>query len=83
LTKKSLFAKLGKMKTKNIFFSVLGDLSINLSAGWFGTAFIVPAISQKPILINFVTLTVDFILGMVFLIIAFRLKEKGEKYGHY
>jgi hypothetical protein len=71
------------MKSNCVFFSVVGDLFINLSAGWFGAAFIVPAISQKPILINFAILTVDFILGMVFLVIAFKIKERGEKYGRY
>jgi len=31
-----------------IWFLALSDLLINLSAGWFGAAFIIPLSEQKP-----------------------------------
>lgn len=34
--------------TIDIWFTTLSELFVNLSAGWFGAAFIVPLTSGKP-----------------------------------
>jgi hypothetical protein len=40
------------MKIDSLLFGVVSDLLINLSAGWFGAAFIVPAFSDRPLSVN-------------------------------
>jgi len=68
-----------KRKIDYLWFLVLSDLFVNLSAGWFGAAFIIPVFSDKPISVNLGILTTDIVLGIVFLILAFRLKKFGGK----
>lgn len=58
---------------------VLSDLFINLSAGWFGAALIVPAVAKKKTVINLGILLFNLIFGIVFLIIGFQLRELGLK----
>lgn len=66
------------MKFDRVWFSVFSDLWINLAAGWFGAAVIVPMSSRFPIRINFGLLTINFVFGIVALMIAYKLKKKGR-----
>ncbi|MBI3443654.1 hypothetical protein HY008_03205 [Candidatus Woesebacteria bacterium] len=54
---------------------ILSELSVNLSAGWFGAAFIVPFTSQEKIQLNLGILTVDAVMGILFLGVAFKLRK--------
>lgn len=53
------------------FLQTMADLFINLSAGWFGIAFIAP--KSQPVRIRL--LTVNIVYGIVCLVIAFMLRE--------
>lgn len=63
------------MKIELIWFGVLADLLINLSAGWFGAAFIVPNFSGLWWPYNLVVLTGDILVGIVSLVAAFKLRK--------
>lgn len=63
------------MKYDTIIFEALADLCINLSAGWFGAAFITPAFSKQSRNVNFAILTVDIIFGILFLGLAILLRN--------
>lgn len=57
----------------------VSDIFANLSAGWFGAAFIVPVFSEKPLSFNIPVLILDIILGIVSCGIAFKLKIVKRK----
>ena len=61
-------------------YSFLGisDWLINLSAGWFAAALIVPAVGRKPTKVNLWILTVNVIFAILFLIEAIQLKRITE-----
>ncbi len=63
------------MKIEPIWFGVLADLLINLSAGWFGAVVIVPNFSGLWWPYNLVVLTGDVLSGTLSLVIAFRLRK--------
>lgn len=54
---------------------ILSELFVNLSAGWYGAAVIIPATSDKPAATDLGILTVNVIFGTVFLIIAYKLRR--------
>ncbi|MEK7168618.1 MAG: hypothetical protein AAB778_01270 [Patescibacteria group bacterium] len=58
------------LKSVSPWFSIISDLFINLSAGWFGAAFILPAVSENLLTVDFRLLTADVILGILSLILA-------------
>lgn len=62
------------------WFSILSDLSVNLAAGWLGVAFIVPNFSGIRSPFNFLVLTGDIFIAILFLLTAFKLKKlsKGD-----
>lgn len=62
-------------KIDPIWFAVFSDWLINLSAGWFGAAFIVSAFSNLPRRINFLLLTFDFCLSIISLVLAFKFRK--------
>lgn len=68
-----------KFKTLHGFdaewFHIGSDLSINLAAGWLGVAFIVPNFSGILSPFNFLVLTGDIFMAILFLVIAFKLKK--------
>jgi hypothetical protein len=53
---------------------LISDLFVNLAAGWFGAAIIVPVFSRRPRL-KWVSLTIDVILGIVFLTFAYGIRK--------
>lgn len=59
------------MRIDAIFIQTLADLFINLSAGWFGIAFIVPKNKR----VRWRVLTVNILYGIVCLIISFLLRK--------
>ena len=60
---------------------VLSELFVNLAAGWFGAVFIVPNFSGLKLPFNLFVLTMDILLGIFSLVVAFKLRKlsKGEK----
>lgn len=56
-----------------VLLATLADFCINISAGWFGAAFIVPVLSKRK-KSRFVSLTINLLLSMMFLIVAFGLR---------
>lgn len=71
-----LFARLSLMRSPDtVLFLVVSELFVNLSAGWFGAAFIAPNFSHRKAPLKYFLLTLDFILGILFLLIAFQLRR--------
>jgi len=69
--------KLGAMTLTNpVWFSVLSDLFVNLSAGWFAAAIIIP-IGNRRHKLNLWLLTTNIAFGILALIIAFQLRRLG------
>ncbi len=54
---------------------LLSELCVNVSAGWLGAAFIVPATSKRPLKINLLLLTTDLLFAILFLVIGFQLRK--------
>ena len=63
------------MSISPLWAIILSDLFVNLSAGWFGAALIVPTVAKKKASINAGILLFNLIFGIVFLIIGFQLRE--------
>lgn len=59
-----------------IWFSIVSDLFINLAAAWFALVLIEPYIS--PTSAHPVLLTTRFLVGILSLVIAKKLKEESE-----
>ena len=58
-------------------FIITSDLFVNLSAGWFAAALIIPATSIKKPPLNFWLFITDFLFGILCLVIAFYLGKIG------
>jgi hypothetical protein len=69
--KRSKMRKLDPV-VKNIF----SDFCINLAAGWFGAAFIIPAISGKDQSVNIIILMINIVLATLCLSFAYKLRKK-------
>jgi len=65
------------------WFFIGSDLSVNLSAGWLGVAFIVPNFSGIRSSFNFLVLTGDILLAIFFLVVAFKLKKLAKGIKNY
>ena len=59
--------------------SVVSDLFVNLSAGWFGAVLIVPNFFGLNPPFNSLVLTGDILAGIFSLLIAFKLKKRSKK----
>lgn len=57
-----------------VLLLTISDILANLSAAWFGAAFVVPVFSDKPLSFNISVLIMDIILGIVFGGVAFRIR---------
>lgn len=55
--------------------SLFSDLFVNLSAGWFGAALIVPTFSDSTLIGDLWILTYDLILGTLFLVLSYVLRK--------
>jgi len=54
--------------------ATLSELFINLSAGWFGAAFIVVPIISRKLKLDRILLTYNFVNGILALILSFVFK---------
>lgn len=63
------------MKIDPVWFTVISDLFVNLSAGWFGVVLIAPNFLTKKSPLKYFLLTSDIVAGIVSLVIAFELKK--------
>lgn len=63
------------LNSKSVWPNIVSDLFVNLSAGWFGAAFILPAVSENLVKIDFRILTGDIILGILSLVLARALRK--------
>ena len=59
------------------WFVIISNLFVNLSAGWFAAALIIPATSKKKLKLNFWLFTTDLLFGIICLVIAFYLGKIG------
>ncbi|OGE14326.1 hypothetical protein A2111_00700 [Candidatus Daviesbacteria bacterium GWA1_38_6] len=57
----------------------IADLLINLSAGWFGLAFVAPFLAERTLLVKIAVLTTDVGFGILFLIAAIWLRRRLRK----
>lgn len=58
----------------SIWPQLISDLFVNLSAGWFGAALVIPTTSKRPGPINITILTIDIVAGILFMIFAYQFK---------
>jgi len=63
------------MKEKMAIMKTLSNLSVNLSAGWFGAAFITPNFSQIIGIKEFFLLLLDIAFGILFLWFCYKLER--------
>lgn len=62
------------MTMSPVLRNLVSDLFVNLSAGWFGAAFITPNFSQAKRANKFLLLTVNITLGIFCLSVAYFFK---------
>ena len=64
-----------RKSSKLVLRQILSELLINLAAGWYGAAAIIPATSDKPLTTDLGILTVNVIFGALFLVLAYKLRR--------
>lgn len=64
------------MITETILLTAFSDLLLNLSAGWFGAAFIIPITIVKGKKRRFWTLFINIVLGIVALSVAVIIRSQ-------
>lgn len=67
-------SKFMRKSSKLILRQILSELLINLAAGWYGAAIIIPISSLKPTVIDLSALTADIVFGTVCIIVSFKLR---------
>lgn len=68
-------------KLNPALFLTASDLMVNLAAGWFGAAFILPAFSSGVTNIHSELLIVDVLFGTLCFVIAYQLRKGKSGYG--
>lgn len=58
--------------TTKVIFS---EFWVNMAAGWFGAAIIIPLSSGTPVQINAIALIVDILFGIFSLVIGYLLRK--------
>ena len=53
----------------------IADWLLNLSAGWFAAAIVVPTLSERSVRINWWLLTVNLLLAILSLLFAIHIRE--------
>ncbi len=61
------------------WFYLVSEICVNLSAGWIGAILIIPNFADAPFPRNVLTLTADFVLAIVSLIVAFYLRKQKRR----
>lgn len=59
------------------WFTIISNLFVNLSAGWFAAAFIIPATSKRKVRLSFWLFTTDILFGILCLVVAFYFGKLG------
>ena len=59
------------------WLKALSNICGNLSAGWFASVFIAPGIAGQ---LNPVILTINFLIGIVYLLITVKIEQILETY---
>lgn len=77
MTTLSLLVKLIRMPELSVWFLKLSDLFVNLSAGWYGAALILPISGKIPKKLNSWLLTQNVILGTLSLVISALFQKAG------
>ena len=57
-----------------VWNGLIADLLVNMAAGWFGAVLIVPNFSKETGFSKWGILTVDLVMGILSLLLAFKLK---------
>ena len=65
--------------SKLVLTGILSELLINLAAGWYGVAIIIPISSTEPFAVNLNVLTANIIFGTVCIIISYKLRISIKK----
>lgn len=65
------------ISNKTLWLNDIADLFINLSAGWFGAAFIISAFNENIGNLNFGLLILNGGFGILFLLVAHMLRKKS------
>ena len=68
-----------KIVIKRKLSEILSEMFVNLAAGWFGAIFIVPNYMGLKETWNYWVLTEDFVMGIISIMIALRLRLKTKK----
>lgn len=63
------------LKREQSWLSVLSELLVNLAAGWFGAAVIVPQSFENFSQVSLIVLLVNVGFGMFSLVIAYKLRK--------
>jgi len=63
------------MKDKIAAIKALGNLSVNLSAGWLSVVFIAPGFITISSIKDVLTLISDIFFGILFLFISYKLEK--------
>jgi len=63
------------MLANPILLSLIADVCVNLCAGWFGAAFIIPATQERPKALNDRLIAVNLIYALAFFVVAYILKS--------
>ncbi|OGY31209.1 MAG: hypothetical protein A3C02_04815 [Candidatus Andersenbacteria bacterium RIFCSPHIGHO2_02_FULL_45_11] len=58
-------------------FTTVGDVFLNLSAGWFGAAVIIPAIQPRGVKSNIRYRLFDILFGFIALVIGYKFRILG------
>jgi len=64
------------MSDQTVWLTLLSDLFVNLSAGWFGAAVVLPATMKSLQRINLWVLTTNVVFAIVSLWVAFQLRKQ-------
>jgi len=65
-------------KVDPFIFSLLSEFLVNLSAGWFAAAFVVPITTKRPRKVSIRLLTINIILSIVCLLAAYWFGKAGK-----
>lgn len=69
-----------KLIKNSDFLTIVSDLFINLSAGWFGAIIILPNLFNLKSILNLAVLLTNLLFGIISILIAFKLKIVAKKY---
>lgn len=61
------------------WFLIMSELLVNLAAAWFGAAFIVPNFTGFQIPWSVLLLLGDLGIGIIFLLVAFKLRKMSKR----